>query len=78
MIDRRVPFDDIAKAVDMPMCDLLTEVETIVSAGTKLNINYYVNQEVEPDVVAELMPSGLAYSIDPCVFSCCAILASFA
>lgn len=55
MIDRRLPFDDIAKGLDMPMCDLLTEVETIVSAGTKLNINYYVNQEVEPDVVAELM-----------------------
>ena len=55
MIDRRLPFDDIAKGLDMPMCDLLTEVETIVSAGTRLNINYYVNQEVEPDVVAELM-----------------------
>ena len=55
MIDRRLPFDDIAKSLDIPMYDLLTEVETIVSSGTKLNINYYVNQEVEPDVVAELM-----------------------
>ena len=55
MIDRRLPFEDIAKSLDIPMYDLLTEVETIVSSGTKLNINYYVNQEVEPDVVAELM-----------------------
>ena len=33
----------------------MDEVETIVSSGTKLNLNYYINQEVDMDVIEELM-----------------------
>ena len=33
----------------------MDEVETIVSSGTKLNLNDYINQEVDMDVIEELM-----------------------
>lgn len=54
-IDRRLPFEDIALSVDLSMDELMDEVETIVSFGTKLNLNYYINQEVDMDVIEELM-----------------------
>ena len=33
----------------------MDEVETIVSSGTKLNLNYHINQEADMDVIEELM-----------------------
>ena len=54
-IDRRLPFEDIASFVDLSMDELMDEVESIVSSGTKLNLNYYINQEVDMDVIEELM-----------------------
>ena len=54
-IDRRLPFEDIALSLDLSMDELIDEVETIVSSGTKLNLNYYINQEVDMDVIEELM-----------------------
>lgn len=54
-IDRRLPFEDIALSLDLSMDELMDEVETIVSSGTKLNLNYYINQEVDMDVIEELI-----------------------
>ena len=54
-IDRRLPFEVIASFVDLSMDELMDEVESIVSSGTKLNLNYYINQEVDMDVIEELM-----------------------
>lgn len=54
-IDRRLPFEDIALSLDLSMDELMDEVETIVSSGTKLNLNYYINQKVDMDVIEELM-----------------------
>lgn len=54
-IDRCLPFEDIALSLDLSMDELMDEVETIVSSGTKLNLNYYINQEVDMDVIEELM-----------------------
>ena len=50
-IDRRLPFEDIALSLDLSMDELMDEVETIVSSGTKLNLNYYIKQEVDMDVI---------------------------
>lgn len=36
------------------MEDLLTEIESIVSSGTKLDLNYYISQEIDDDVVEEI------------------------
>lgn len=54
-IDRRIAFDQVASAMDLSMEELYEEIESIVASGTKLNLNYYINQEVEPDVTEELM-----------------------
>ena len=36
------------------MDELLTEIEAIVSSGTKLDLNYYIRQMVDEDIVEEL------------------------
>ena len=53
-IDRKLPFEDIADSKGMDMEDLLTEIEAIVSSGTKLNIDYYIRQTVDDDKVDDI------------------------
>ena len=53
-IDRRMALEDIAEAKGLDMEDLLTEIESIVSSGTKLDLNYYINQEIDEEVVEEI------------------------
>ena len=53
-IDRRLSLDDIADALDLEFEDLLTEIESIVQSGFKLNLNYYICQTIDDDVVEEI------------------------
>ena len=46
-IDRKIDFEDIAIAKKMSMDDLLTEIEHIVTSGTKLNIKYYIDENID-------------------------------
>lgn len=46
-IDRKISLEDIAFAKNMTISELLTEVERIVSSGTKLDLSYYVNEYVD-------------------------------
>lgn len=48
-IDRQVALDDLASFKGMSFSDLLTEIESIINAGTKLNINYYINSIMDED-----------------------------
>ena len=48
-IDKKLDFVDIAKAKDLDFVDLLSEIEVIVNSGTKLNIDYYVNEVIDED-----------------------------
>ncbi|MBN2486933.1 MAG: DNA helicase RecQ [Bacteroidales bacterium] len=48
-IDRKMSFDDIAAAKGLSMGELLDEVEAIVNSGTKLNIDYYVNEVLDEE-----------------------------
>lgn len=48
-IDRKIPLDDIAAAENMEMADLIKEIEAIVYSGTKLNINYYIDQTIDEE-----------------------------
>ena len=48
-VDKRMPLDTIAKNKDMRMDQLLEEMETIVASGTKLNLNYAIDQMVDED-----------------------------
>lgn len=47
-IDRKLSFEDIAIAKGLDMDELLTEIEMIVASGTKIDISYYIDEEIEP------------------------------
>ena len=53
-IDRHCSIDMIADSLGMSMDEILTEIEAIVSAGRKLDINYYIDEVVEPDECDEI------------------------
>ena len=53
-IDRKLPFEDIARTKDMDFDELLDEIESIVGAGTKLNIDYYIRQTIDDDKVDDI------------------------
>ncbi len=54
-VDRRLPLEDIASSMDLSMNDLLCEIESIVSSGLKLNLDYCIRGEVDDEVVDEIM-----------------------
>jgi len=53
-IDRRMSFDDIASARGMEKEELVSEVESIIATGTRLNIDYYIAEELDEEVVEEI------------------------
>tara|TARA_B100000003_G_scaffold162977_1_gene148893 strand:+ start:876 stop:3053 length:2178 start_codon:yes stop_codon:yes gene_type:complete len=53
-IDRKLSLDDIASAKGMDMRNLISEMETIVFSGTKLNIDYWINEILDEDQMEEL------------------------
>ena len=48
-IDKKIDFADICRAKDLDMSTLLDEIESIVNSGTKLNIDYYINDVLDED-----------------------------
>ena len=54
-IDKRLPLDAIARGKGLTMADLLNELESIVMSGTKLDINYHLNDVLESDSQQEIM-----------------------
>jgi ATP-dependent DNA helicase RecQ len=48
-IDRKVALEDICEAKNMDIPELLTEIEAIVNSGTKLNLDYYINQVLDDE-----------------------------
>ena len=53
-IDRKVALDDIAVAKGIEFDELLDEVESIVYSGTKLNIDYFLEEVLDDDKVDEI------------------------
>ena len=46
-IDRKIPLEDIAHSKNMGFDELLTEIESIVASGTRLDINYYIEDNID-------------------------------
>ena len=46
-IDRKIPLDDIAGSNNLSMEDILQELDAIVSSGTKINLDYYIDDVVD-------------------------------
>ena len=53
-VDRKLPLDDIAEAKGMDMDELLDELEAIVYSGTKLSLDYYIDQNLDDDTVSDI------------------------
>lgn len=53
-IDRKVALDDLAESKGMEFAELLDEVESIVFAGTKINIDYFIQEVIDEDSVEDI------------------------
>jgi ATP-dependent DNA helicase RecQ len=53
-IDRQLPLDDIAKAKGKELEDVIGEIEAIVGSGTRININYYINDMLDEEDQADI------------------------
>jgi len=53
-IDRKISIEDIAVAKGITIEELLSEMESIVSSGTKIDINYYINEFTDLDHQEEI------------------------
>ena len=53
-IDRKMDFEDIARAKDLDFDELLTEIEGIVNSGTKLDISYYLKEFMDEDKIEDI------------------------
>jgi ATP-dependent DNA helicase RecQ len=52
--DRKLPLEDIASAKGLTMDQLVTEIEHIVNSGTKINIDYYLEDMLDEDQIEEI------------------------
>ena len=50
-IDKKIPLDLIAKTLEISKDDLLDEMDMIVSSGTRINIDYYIEEKVDESVI---------------------------
>ena len=53
-IDRKIALDDIALSKGLDINELLDEIEAIVYSGTKINIDYFLNEIMDPDHIDEI------------------------
>lgn len=53
-IDKKMPLEHIASSYGLTMDDLITELDSIVHSGTKVNINYYLQENVDEDIQDEI------------------------
>jgi len=53
-IDKRISIDEIAKMLGMKRGVLINEIETIVNSGTKVNIDYYLNDILDEDLINDI------------------------
>jgi ATP-dependent DNA helicase RecQ len=53
-IDRKIALDDIALSKGLDIFELLDEIEAIVYSGTKINIDYFLDEIMDPDHIEEI------------------------
>ena len=53
-IDRKLSLNDIAASIGIDMKDLVSEIETIVNSGTKINIDYYLDEILDDEHQEEI------------------------
>ena len=63
-IDRHLNLDDIAASKGLSYEEILKEVETIVNSGTKLNLNYFIDEVIDEDKQEEVFDYFKTAEID--------------
>ncbi|QNL48583.1 DNA helicase RecQ [Olivibacter sp. SDN3] len=63
-IDRKIGLEDIASAKGLSYEDILKEVESIVNSGTKLNLNYFIDEMIDLDRQEEVYDYFRSAEID--------------
>jgi ATP-dependent DNA helicase RecQ len=53
-IDRKLPLEDIGRSQGKSMDEVIEEIEAIVSSGTRVNINYYIDEILDPENQEEI------------------------
>lgn len=53
-IDRKLPLEDISKSQGKSMDEIVEEIEMIVNSGTRVNINYYIDEILDEDNQEEI------------------------
>jgi ATP-dependent DNA helicase RecQ len=53
-IDRKLSLEDMADAKGITMAEMVIEVESIVASGTKLNIDYYIDEAIDEEKQEEV------------------------
>ena len=53
-LDRRMPLDDIASALNLEFEELLDEIDAIVYSGTKVNIDYFLEDVLDDDQIDDI------------------------
>lgn len=48
-IDRKISLEDMADAKGLKLAEMITEIETIVASGTRIDIQYYINEVIDED-----------------------------
>jgi len=69
-IDRKIPLEDIANANDLTWQELMDELYSIVQAGTKINLDYYINNNVDEyvrEIILEYFATAETDSIEAAV-----------
>ena len=49
-IDKKIPLEEIARSKNMTMEEVLVEIESIINSGTKVNLNYYLNEIMDEEI----------------------------
>jgi ATP-dependent DNA helicase RecQ len=54
MIDKRLSLEDIARNMNMSKSELIEELESIINSGTKLNLDYYLYEVMDEELVQDI------------------------
>jgi len=63
-IDRKIDLEDIAEAKEMSAEEIISEIESICFSGTKLNLDYYINQVIDKEKQLDIYEYFMTSSSD--------------
>jgi ATP-dependent DNA helicase RecQ len=53
-IDRKMPLEEVCKALGIEMDELIEEIEAIVNSGTKIDIDYYLRSILDEEIIDDI------------------------